>query len=66
MTTTTRRKYFRHPEYLCDFCEERVTDRLIHQSETGLLLCPDCFLYFETLPGSFEEALERFLLGNVV
>jgi len=50
----------------CDFCEERVTDGRIHQSETGLLLCPDCFSYFETLPGSFEEALERFLLGNVV
>jgi hypothetical protein len=52
--------------YLCDLCEKRVTDRLIHRTETWLLLCPDCLHYFETLPSVFEEALERFVLGNVL
>jgi hypothetical protein len=51
---------------LCDFCEEKVTDRQIHQTETGLLLCPDCCRYMETLPSRIEESVERFLLGNVV
>jgi hypothetical protein len=56
----------RNSDHLCDFCEERVTERLIHQTETGLLLCPGCFSYMEALPGCIEEAIERFLLGNVV
>ncbi|MGD9138793.1 MAG: hypothetical protein PVH42_18665 [Desulfobacterales bacterium] len=51
---------------LCDFCEKKVTERLIHQTEIGLLLCLDCCNFMETLPGSIEESLERFLLGNVV
>ena len=53
-------------DYLCDFCEKRVTDRLIHQTESGLLLCPDCCQHMETLPNDIEESLERFLLGNVL
>jgi hypothetical protein len=52
--------------YLCDFCEKRITDKLIHKTETWLLLCPDCLHYMETLSSRSEEALERFLLGNVV
>jgi hypothetical protein len=66
MTTILRRKYSRHSDHLCDFCEERVIERLIHQTETGLILCPGCFSFMETLPISIEETLERFLLGNVV
>ncbi|MDZ7598757.1 MAG: hypothetical protein U5J82_10825 [Desulfobacterales bacterium] len=50
----------------CDFCEQRGAGRLFHQTETGLLLCPDCFHHMEALPNSIETALERFLLGNVV
>lgn len=50
----------------CDFCEEKLTDRPVHKTETGLVLCPDCLQYMETLPGSIEASLERFLLGNVV
>jgi hypothetical protein len=53
-------------DWLCDYCEKRTTDSLIHQTETGLLLCPDCCYYMETLPRSIEEDLERFLIGNVV
>jgi len=52
-----------HP---CDVCEKKVADRQIHQTETGLLLCPDCCHYIESLPGAIEESVERFLLGNVV
>jgi hypothetical protein len=66
MKATTRRKYSRYPDYLCDFCEEKVIDRLNHQTETGLFLCLDCFSYMEVLPGCIEETIERFLLGNVV
>jgi hypothetical protein len=66
MKTTMRRKYSRHSDHACDFCEERVTDGLIHQTETGLFLCPDCFSYIKVLPSCSEEAIERFLLGNVV
>ena len=51
---------------LCDFCEKMVTNRQIHQTETGLLLCSDCCRYMETLPSGIEESVERFLLGNVV
>ena len=50
----------------CDYCEKRTIDSLIHQTETGLLLCPDCCHYMETLPRGIEEDLERFLIGNVV
>jgi hypothetical protein len=74
MTTQTRRNYPRcsdginisNSDYPCDFCEKKVTDRWIHQIETGLLLCPGCLHYMETLPRVFEESLERFLLGNVI
>jgi len=51
---------------LCDFCENRSSSKLIHRTETGMQLCPDCLYYMETLPRSIEEAVERFLLGNVV
>ena len=53
-------------DYHCDFCEKKVTNRKIHQTETGLLLCPGCCHYMETLPSGIEESVERFLLGNVV
>jgi hypothetical protein len=66
MTTIPRRKYLRYSDCLCDLCEEKVADSQIHQTETGLLLCPDCCHYMEALPRVFEESLERFLLGNVV
>ncbi len=51
---------------LCDFCENRSSSKLIHRTETGLYLCPDCLHHMETLPRSIEKAVERFLLGNVV
>jgi hypothetical protein len=51
---------------LCDFCENRSSSKLIHQTETGVQLCPDCLHHMETLPHSIEKAVERFLLGNVV
>jgi hypothetical protein len=51
---------------LCDFCENRSSSKLIHQTETGMQLCPDCLHHMETLPHSIEKAVERFLLGNVV
>jgi hypothetical protein len=66
MKTTTRMKYFRYPHHRCDFCEERVTDRFIYQSENGLFLCSDCVSYLERLPDCIEKAIERFLLVNVV
>jgi hypothetical protein len=50
----------------CDFCENRSSSKLIHRTETGMQLCPDCLQHMETLPRSIEEAVERFLLGNVV
>jgi hypothetical protein len=50
---------------LCDFCEIRSCSKLIHRTETGMQLCPDCLHHMETLPCSIEEAVERFLLGNV-
>jgi len=51
---------------LCDFCENRSSSKSIHRTETGMQLCPDCLHHMETLPRSIEEAVERFLLGNVV
>ncbi len=51
---------------LCDYCENRSSSKLIHRTETGMQLCPDCLHHMETLPHSIEEAVERFLLGNVV
>jgi hypothetical protein len=66
MTTTKRSKHSRYADCPCDYCEERVTDRLIYQSENGLFLCPDCVSYMEGLPGCIEKAIERFLWGNVV
>ena len=54
------------PDCLCDFCENRSSSKLIHRTETGMQLCPDCLHHMETLPRSIEEAVERFLLGNVV
>jgi hypothetical protein len=53
-------------DYSCDYCEKIVTDIRIHQTETGLLLCPSCLNYMETLPSFIEKSLERRLLGNVV
>ncbi len=53
-------------DYFCDFCENRSSSKLIHRTETGMQLCPDCLHHMETLPRSIEEAVERFLLGNVV
>ena len=50
----------------CDFCENRSSVKLIHRTETGMQLCPDCLHHMETLPCSIEKAVERFLLGNVV
>jgi hypothetical protein len=52
--------------YLCDYCEDKSSRRLIHQTEDGLHFCPDCLHHMETLPRSIEAAVERFLLGNVV
>lgn len=74
MTTLTRRKYphysdgiyINNSDHPCDFCEKKIADRQIHQTETWLLLCPDCLLYMETLPRVLEESVERFLLGNVI
>ena len=51
---------------LCDYCENRSSSKLIHRTETGIQLCPDCLHHMETLPRSIEKAVERFLLGNVV
>ena len=51
---------------LCNFCGNRSSSKWIHRTETGIQLCPDCLHHLETLPRSIEEAVERFLLGNVV
>ena len=51
---------------LCDFCEHRSSSKLIHRTEAGIQLCPDCLHHMETLPRTIEKAVERFLLGNVV
>jgi PilZ domain len=50
----------------CDFCENAATDRLVHRSAIGLLLCLSCLDYMESLPQAAENAVERFLIGNVV
>ncbi len=55
-----------NPDYRCDLCEKRVTDRLIHRTESWLHLCPNCLNYMEMLSSGSAKALERFLLGNVV
>ena len=52
--------------YICDRCEKRVTDKLIHRTASWLLLCQDCLHYMESLPNVLEKSVERFLLGNVV
>lgn len=51
---------------LCDFCENQISIRSIHRTETGLQLCPECLQFMEKLPDPIEEAVERFLMGNVV
>ena len=75
MTIKNRRKCSRYPDDIqilytgyqfCDYCEIRITDKFIHQTESGLLLCTDCCHHMESMPSVFEEALERFLLGNVL
>jgi hypothetical protein len=50
----------------CDFCENLVTDRALHLTETGLLLCLPCLHYLESLSPIAEKAVERFLIGNVI
>ena len=52
--------------FLCDYCDNRIKDRLIHRTDSGLTLCRDCLEYIEKLPSSMVKAVERFLLGNVV
>jgi hypothetical protein len=52
--------------YPCDCCEERVADQRMHQTDTGLFLCPKCLRYMESLPKFIEHLLERRLLGNVI
>ena len=52
--------------FLCDYCDHRINDRLIHRTDTGLILCQDCLDYIEKLPSSMVKSVERFLLGNVV
>lgn len=56
----------RGSDYPCDYCEKMVSGKLLHQTETGIVLCPDCLHYMETLPRGSEKVLERFLMGNVV
>jgi hypothetical protein len=53
-------------DYSCDYCEDKVKDRRIHQTESGLQLCQKCLSYMETLPRFLENAVERQLLGNVI
>ena len=68
MTITNRRKCTRYSDsdQLCDYCEIRVTDKFVHQRESGLFLCTDCCHHMETMSSVFEEAAERILLGNVL
>ena len=68
MTITNRRKCTRSAEIdqLCDYCEIKITDKFVYQTETGLFLCIDCCHHFETMSNVFEEAAERILLGNVL
>jgi hypothetical protein len=56
----------RHSDYPCDYCDKRDSDRLIHRTESGLMLCTDCLHYIEKLPNNILNAVERFLKGNVV
>jgi hypothetical protein len=56
----------KNSDYICNLCEEKVSDRLIHQTESWLILCQDCLHYMESLPGILEKNLERNLLGNVI
>ena len=50
---------------LCDYCDQQITDRLIHRTESGLILCNSCLQHIETLPGNMVNAVERVLMGNV-
>ena len=52
--------------FLCDYCDHPIKDRLIHRTDSGLTLCKDCLEYIEKLPSSMVKAVERFLIGNVV
>jgi hypothetical protein len=52
-------------DYLCDYCDQRITDRLIHRTESGLILCVGCLQHIETLPYNMVNAVERVLIGNV-
>ena len=66
MTDSTSGENLKNSNYLCDSCEKKVVYNQIHQTETSLLLCPDCFHYLGTVPGGIKESVERFLLGNVI
>ena len=52
-------------QYHCDYCDQRIPDRLIHRTESGLMLCQGCLHHIETLPGHMVIAVERVLMGNV-
>ena len=56
----------KNSDYICDICENKATNGLIHRTQSWLFLCSDCLHYMEALPGNQEKALEQFLLGNVV
>jgi hypothetical protein len=51
---------------ICDYCENKPANGLIHRTESWLFLCLDCLHYMEALPGNQERAVEQFLLGNVI
>ena len=52
-------------EYHCDYCDHRISDRSVHRTESGLMLCRGCLHHIETLPDHMVNAVERVLIGNV-
>jgi hypothetical protein len=56
----------RNKNFVCDFCEKKLTPSQYHQTESDLLLCRSCFVSIASLPPAVGRAVERFLLGNVV
>jgi hypothetical protein len=52
--------------FRCDYCDHQTSDRLVHQTETGLVLCQPCLSYVESLPPAAADAVENLLIGNVI
>ncbi|HNY63819.1 MAG TPA: hypothetical protein PKM41_00145 [Deltaproteobacteria bacterium] len=52
--------------FYCDMCGHPVRIRDLKQQKGPLWMCPHCNEYFEHLPDTLEEDLDRYLVGNVL